>query len=166
MDFEKMLEKIMRPMKEVLDKKDKKRGKIFPLSRAIIDKSKKDALLLHRGKLVEGGNLLAEAGIANEGLRKILEEYPDLYYSGIHDAQKELAEGMIFFSILSDVDIPGPEDIGVEYPAYLNGHLRHTLDMVRGTIEVARGKLTDVAIRKQDQSREEIKQLPKEIKQK
>lgn len=215
MDFEKMLEKIMRPMKEVLDKKDKKRGKIFPLSRAIIDKSKKGALLLHRGKLVEGGNLLAEAGIANEGLRKILEEYPDLYYSGIHDAQKELAEGMIFFSILSDVDIPGPEDIGVEYPAYLNGlgeavgelkrrvedciikedlesaqktfdlmekirfvlmeftqhdkvngHLRHTLDMVRGTIEVARGKLTDVAIRKQDQSREEIKQLPKEIKQK
>ncbi len=211
MDFEKRLKDITGPMKEALDKKDQERGKIFPLSRAIIDKSKKGALLLHQGKLVEGEALLIEAGITNEGLRKILKEYPDLYYSGIHAAQKELVEGKIFFCILSGLEIPGPEELKVEYPAYLNGlgeavgelkrrvgdclikkdmksaqetfdlmekvrfvlmdftqhdkvngHLRHTLDMVRGVTEKARGKLTDVILK--EQSREEMKPLVEEMK--
>jgi len=211
MDFEKRLKEIVRPMKRELDKKDKERGKIFPLSRAIIDKSKKGALLLHQGKLVEGGNLLQQAKTMNEGLQEILKEYPILYYTGIHDAQKELTEGMIFFSILSNMEIPGPEDIGVEYPAYLNGlgeavgelkrrvgdclikkdmegalktfnlmekiffvlmdftqhdkvngHLRHTLDMVRGVTEKARGRLTGVVLK--EQSREEMKPLVEEMK--
>lgn len=211
MDFKKM-----QPIKEVLDKKEKKRDEIRPLTQEMIIKSRKGIRLLHQGKITEGGNLIAQAKVVNKGsLRKILREYPDLYYSGIHDAQKELAEGMIFFSILSDLEIygqekcrsglvgiPTPEELGVEYPAYLNGlgdvvgelkryvqiclikgdletaqqmfnlmeeilsvlmeftqhdkvtgGLRHTIDtVVCRSIEVALGKLTDAAIRKQDQS--------------
>lgn len=79
-------------------------------------------------------------------MRQALREHPDIYGAGyVHDCQKEVAEAAAFLAVVSGGSLPDPDDLGVEYPAYLNGLgesvgelRRHTLDMMRrGELEQA-----------------------------
>jgi translin len=83
--------------------------------------------------MLEEGKKLAEE------LREKLAEHPDLYYSGYtQDALKELVEAMATFALVADEELPSPQELGVEYPAYLRGlgeaaaeMRRHVLDLIR-----------------------------------
>jgi translin len=65
--------------------------------------------------------------------------FPDIYWSGyVQDAQKEYAEACITYSVVCGQEIPGPDAIGVEDAAYLNGMgeaigelRRQVLDLMR-----------------------------------
>jgi translin len=51
-----------------------------------------------------------------------LRRHGDIYHAGfLHDAEKEYAEARTTLALLSGGSIPSPEDLGVEYAAYLNG---------------------------------------------
>jgi len=66
-------------------------------------------------------------------------DYADLYYAGYtQDALKELAEANITYALITDRPLPDPDELGVEYAAYLNGLgeaagelRRHVLDLIR-----------------------------------
>ena len=54
--------------------------------------------------------------------RDLLREHPDLYFTGYtQDAQKEYAEACVVLAFIAGTELPLPDDIGVETPAYLNG---------------------------------------------
>ena len=63
-----------------------------------------------------------------------------LHWSGyVQDAQKEYAEARLVYAIIAGERLPGPEALGVEDAAYLNGMgetvgelRRHVLDIIRG----------------------------------
>ena len=63
----------------------------------------------------------------------------DLRYTGfVLDSQKEYAEARITLALVSGESIPGPDELGVRYSAYLNGLgeaagelRRHILDVMR-----------------------------------
>jgi translin len=66
-------------------------------------------------------------------------DYADLYYAGYtQDALKEFAEANITYALITNRPLPDPDELGVEYAAYLNGLgeaagelRRHVLDLIR-----------------------------------
>lgn len=122
------LQRNIQRLKEALDKKDRAREEALRLSREITNISKKAIYLIHQEKFPPAVCLLASASKTNQKLKGALKDYPDLYYSGyIHNAQKELVEGMMLCAILTGMEIAvglknlDAEGLGVEPAAYLNG---------------------------------------------
>lgn len=72
-------------------------------------------------------------------IRANLAGFPDLYHAGYtQDALKEFAEANIVYALVGGEPLPAPEDIEVEYAAYLNGLgeaagelRRRCLDLIR-----------------------------------
>jgi translin len=65
--------------------------------------------------------------------------HADLYYTGyVQDALKEFSEASIVNALVQGRALPDPDELGVEYAAYLNGMgeaagelRRHALDLIR-----------------------------------
>ncbi len=93
----------------------------------------------HRLEFEAAAEFLHAAEEIAASLVSDLEAYPDLYYAGYtQDAMKEFAEANITLAFVKGNPLPEPEDLGVEYPAYLGGLAeavgelrRHTLDLMR-----------------------------------
>lgn len=123
----------------VLDARHAAREETLPLSREIIRNCANSIRAAHRGELETAAEMLVGVRASVERMRLALQAHPDIYGAGyVHDCQKEFAEASAFLAILSGRGIPDPDDVGVEYPAYLNGLgetvgelRRHTLDAMR-----------------------------------
>ena len=91
-------------------------------SRTLIRMSANSIRAVHRGEFAEAEAMLDEArGIRDEAVAA-LADHGDIYHAGfLYDAQKEYAEARTTLALVSGGAIPSPEDLGVEYPAYLNG---------------------------------------------
>jgi translin len=94
----------------------------------------------HRDEWDEAERLVGEAVRVATQLTAQVKPYPELYFTGYtQDAMKELAEAKITLTIAQGQPFPTPEEIGVEYAAYLNGLAeaagelrRRALDKIRG----------------------------------
>jgi translin len=82
---------------------------------------------------------LAHADAALTTARQALEPYPALAYAGfLHDAAKEYVEARVTVALVTGAAVPGPADLDVDDPAWLNGVAeaaselrRHALDRLR-----------------------------------
>lgn len=133
------LQKIARAALEALEVKNAAREKVLPLARQLVRHSANTIRAVHRGELAEAKEMLVEGrGLAQE-LKASLAEHPDLYHSGYtQDALKEFAEANITYALIAGEELPSPQELGVEYPAYLKGlgeavgeMRRHILDLIR-----------------------------------
>lgn len=94
---------------------------------------------MHRYEMDAARELLREAQEHLDGARGALVGHHDILYAGfIHDAEKELAEARIFFSLITGEDFPTPESVGVPPSAFIKGMAesigelrRHILDLMR-----------------------------------
>ena len=120
-------------------------------SRRVIQHSANSIRAMHRGEFEQAATLLKEAGENARQAQQALAGFPEIYHAGfIHDALKEYAEASISVALVRREPLPTPEEIGVEYPAYLNGLAeavgelrRYTLDaMRRGDSEQPEALLT------------------------
>ena len=86
---------------------------------------------IHREEDEEAQSQLAEAKELVLKMRADLEKDPDLYFSGYcQDAIKEYVEANITVALIKGRDLPTPQELGAEYPAYLGG-LTETLGELR-----------------------------------
>ncbi len=86
---------------------------------------------IHREEDEEAQSQLAEAKELVLKMRADLEKDPDLYFSGYcQDAIKEYVEANITVALIKGRDLPSPQELGAEYPAYLGG-LTETLGELR-----------------------------------
>jgi translin len=77
---------------------------------------------IHRDEATLAQEDLVQAEILVEGFEQVKIEYPDLYYAGYtQDALKEFTEASIVCALLMSLEQPSPEDLRVEYAAYLQG---------------------------------------------
>ncbi len=91
-------------------------------SRSVIRLSANAIRAVHRGEFDRARELLDEARAIRDAAVEALKDHADIYHAGfLHDAQKEYAEARTTLALLSGQPLPEPEDLGVEYPAYLNG---------------------------------------------
>jgi len=72
-------------------------------------------------------------------LQSELDVYPDLYYAGYtQDALKEFAEASIVFALTNEKDLPTPQELKLENPAYLNGLAEAVGEFRRRCLDILR----------------------------
>jgi translin len=105
-----------------LDAKNQARERALARSREVIRSSANTIRAVHRHDFERARNLLGEARQALDQAVASVGGYGDVLHAGfIHDAQKEYAEAATVLAVLSGQPLPGPDEIRVEWPAYLNG---------------------------------------------
>jgi translin len=138
------LEVIAERIREALEAKNAARDEALRRSRELIRYCANSIRATHRAEFEKASQLLATAHQAASELVECVADYPDLYYAGYtQDALKELAEASITYALITDEPLPDPDDLSVEYAAYLNGLgeavgelRRYVLDIIRrGQIE-------------------------------
>ena len=104
------------------DQKDAARERGLVLSREVVRHSANAIRAIHRRQFAEARALIQTIhGLVGE-MNAALAEYPEVKYAGfVHDSQKEYAEAAIFFSVVTGEALPDPDELGVDYPAYLHG---------------------------------------------
>jgi translin len=133
------LESIVEEIRSEFEAKSAVRDTALQRSRTLIRHCANAIRAAHRGDWADGEELLTTAMLAARELVADIEPYPDLLHAGYtQDALKEYVEAKMVYSFLRDGDLPTPELLGVESPAYLKGLAeaaselrRHTLDLMR-----------------------------------
>ncbi len=116
------LETIIPTILEHFAQKNVAREQALAASRTLIRMSANSIRAVHRGEFDKARAMLDEARTVRDDAVAALEGHGDIYYAGfLHDAQKEYAEARTTLALISGGAIPSPEELGVEYPAYLNG---------------------------------------------
>jgi translin len=135
-----VLDKIGEKIRENFVAKNAARDKAVNLSRELIRYCSLTIRASHRDEWSEAQKLLGEAKRVADDMIAAVKPYPDLFFSGYtQDAMKEFAEAYITLAVAQDRAMPSPDEIGVEYAAYLNGLAeaagelrRRALDKIRG----------------------------------
>ena len=105
-----------------LSAKDSAREKAIPLCREVIRYCSQAIRAIHRQEFDQAKELLQSArNLLNEAKQSVA-SYSELSNTGfIRDAQKEFAEGSITLALATGKQPPGPDELGIDYAAYLNG---------------------------------------------
>ena len=107
----------------------------------------------HRRDTDAASELVSEARDVLSRARETLRPHPSVAYAGfLHDAEKEYVEAVCVTHLVDATTIPGPDELGVALPAWLNGLAeaasemrRHMLDLLRaGELEQAESVLRSV----------------------
>jgi translin len=94
---------------------------------------------VHRLDYERAATFTSESEAAIRHAQEALAPFPMVAYAGfLHDAEKEYAEAVLTRALVTAASLPGPEDVGVGVPAWLNGLAeaaselrRHLLDRLR-----------------------------------
>jgi translin len=98
------------------------RDQAVTAGRQIIRLAANSVRALHREDVQSAEALLAEASTLLATVRHATRPYPAVATAGyVQDAAKEYAEAAITAALLADGSIPGPDALGVEDAAWLNG---------------------------------------------
>jgi len=102
--------------------KDTAREKALPLFREVIRHCSNAIRAVHRQEFDQAKGLLQSArNLLNEAEQAIA-DYSELSSTGfIRDAQKEFAEGSITLALVTGNQPPTPDELGIDFTAYLNG---------------------------------------------
>lgn len=126
-------------IREHFDVLDAGREQAYVLSRQVVRVSSQSIKSAHRRQFEDARSQLQEAADLTAQMLAALEDCLELRYGGfVADAQKEYAEAAITLAGITDGELPSPEGLGVDYPAWLNGlaeaageFRRHCLDSIR-----------------------------------
>lgn len=116
------LDAMAEKIRKVLSEKDEAREKMLPLCRDSIRYSSTAIRAVHRQEFAEAAKLIQSARSVLSEAEKAVQKHSELGNTGaVRDAQKELAEANITLALVNGKALPGPEDLGVDVAAYLNG---------------------------------------------
>lgn len=116
------LDPIGERIRQHLEEKNAARDRALQLSRTLIRHCANAIRAAHRDERQAACEHLDQARQLVEQLRAGLAQYPDLYHAGYsQDALKEYAEACIVYGLLGSEPLPHPDELGVEYAAYLCG---------------------------------------------
>lgn len=116
------LDEIGERIHNYLDEKNTARDKALQNSRALVRLCSQAIRAVHRNDRDLAQEHLRAARELVGKLRGLLATYPDLYFAGYtRDALKEYAEASIVYALVDKEPLPDPNDLGIEYSAYLGG---------------------------------------------
>lgn len=116
------LEAVAQRIRDALIQKQGNRDQALQVSRTTIRYCANSIRATHRGDDSQAVALLAQAREGVQQLFEVLTDYPDLRHMGfVDDAQKEFTEATTTRAIVLGLPLSTPEELGVDYPAYLNG---------------------------------------------
>ncbi len=114
--------------------------------RAVIRASASAIRAVHLGKPDVVADKTAEAAAALGTAREALGPHPAIYYAGfLHDAAKEYVEARVTQALVAGEPVPGPGELGVEVPAWLNGCAEAASELRRNALDRLRDGRLDQA---------------------
>ncbi len=135
----KNLEDIGERIRTYLEHKNQARDEALRRSRLLIRHCSRAIRAVHRGERSVAQEHITEAKNLLEESKEMLSSYPDLYFAGYsREAMKEYAEASIVYALVGDEPLPAPEDLGVEYAAYLGGLGEAAGELRRRTLDILR----------------------------
>jgi translin len=124
--------------------KNAAREKTLAASRTLIRQSANSIRAVHRGDFEKAEAMLEEARAVRDDAVAALAGHQDIANAGyLHDAQKEYAEARTTLALLSGGSLPSPEELGVEYAAWLNGIAEAVGEMRRAILDRLRAGRQD-----------------------
>jgi len=94
---------------------------------------------IHRHDWDDAAGLLKTAREAAAVMVADVAQYPDLYHMGYtQDALKELAEAHLLYAFVHGNEPPGPAQLGIPAPAYLNGLAEAASELRRFILDLIR----------------------------
>jgi translin len=138
-----VLEDISALIRENFEAKDRVREDGLKISREVVRECRTATFALHGQDFEKANNSIKAAGKALEKLNFLFKGHADIYFAGfVEHAQQEYSEVSVLSSLLNEggapKNIPSPDELRVEYAAYLNGLgdvvgelRRHVLDLIR-----------------------------------
>lgn len=122
-----------------LDGKNAARDTALQRSRALIRHCATAIRAAHRDERDLAQEHLQQAREIKGAMQEELKPYPDLYHAGYtQDALKEYAEASIVYALLANEPLPDPDDLEVEYAAYLGGLGEAAGELRRRTLDILR----------------------------
>lgn len=116
------LQDIIDTINQAFEAKSVIRDQTLSRSRELIRTCANSIRATHRGDDKEARSLLEHARTVAQQMSSEAQTYPDIYHAGYtQDALKELAEAHLTRAVILGEPVPGPDELGVEYAAYLNG---------------------------------------------
>jgi translin len=116
------LQTIIDRINQSFEAKSTIRNDTLARSRELIRHCANSIRATQRGDDKEAQALLQTARAVAAGMVADALKYPDVYHAGYtQDALKELAEAHITRAVILEESLPAPEELKVEYAAYLNG---------------------------------------------
>ena len=116
------LEVIVGNIREDLEAKDAARERVLPLCREAIRHCANAIREVHRRQFDKAKELLELARKRLTEVEQNASGYAELGYAGfVRDARKEFAEGSITLALVTGKRMPGPDELGIDAAAYLNG---------------------------------------------
>jgi translin len=138
------LKEIAEEALEALEARHRVREGALELSRHLIRHSANTIRAIHRGEFEQARKMLEEGRELVEQFNTDLAEEQSIYEAGyVQDALKEYAEASITFALMAQEPIPGPADLEIDHPAYLNGLAEAMGELRRSILDLMRaGDLT------------------------
>jgi translin len=131
-----------------LDGKNAARDLALQRSRTMIRHCATAIRAAHRDERDLSKEHLEQARQIKEALSEELKDYPDLYHAGYtQDAFKEYAEASIVDALFSGEPLPDPDDLNMEYAAYLGGLGEAAGELRRRTLDILRHSQSEEAER-------------------
>jgi translin len=94
----------------------------IPASRAAIQAAANSIRAAHRQQWNDAQAKASECRALLDRAQEALRDFPHVYHAGfLHDAEKEYVEASTTIAVLRHGRTPGPEELKVGDPAYLNG---------------------------------------------
>ncbi len=135
-----VLEEVSARIRENFEAKDSIREEGLKISREVVRECRTASFALHGQDFERADKSIKVAGKALEKLEILFKGHADIYHAGfVEHAQQEYSEVSVLSSLLKEEEkVPSPEELRVEYAAYLNGLgdvvgelRRHVLDLIR-----------------------------------
>ena len=116
------LDSIANQIRQSFSAKDAAREKALPLCREAIRHCSNAIRAVHRQEFDQAKELLQSARNLIKEVEQTVSMHSELSNTGfIRDAKKEFAEGSITLALATKKQPPGPDELGVDPAAYLNG---------------------------------------------
>ncbi len=125
--------------RDFFESEDNAREKSLKMSREVTRLSSRAIKKIHQGELEESRKLLEQAISMLIAARQELIKFPEIQYAGfLHNAEKELIEGLIFYRILKEKSLFIPDFNVFDRISFMHGLAeamgelrRHILDKIR-----------------------------------
>ena len=122
-----------------LETADSAREKALPLHRQVIRQCSLAVRAIHRREFDEARTRLSEAKVQLDEISSLIQPHPEVCYAGfLQDAQKEFAEASLTLAIVTQNELPTPQELNMGEAPYVNGLAecigelrRHSLDRMR-----------------------------------
>lgn len=120
------------------------REQILVLCRKLGQLSSKSIRHIHRHQFAESQVLLDEASETAALVRKLMQPYPEISLSYLHDSEKEMVEAACVMAIVQNRELPSPSYLGSQTMAYLHGAAEAASEVRRFALdEIRKGRMEE-----------------------